>query len=213
MYLAETLKRTFERFTGRGRPSVRKARAAVQKRKPTTLSFKDDGSIPNNPLPVIVYAQAVRLDRAADPAAVFERLFEANGWGSSWRNGIYHYLHYHSSIHEVLGVASGQARVRLGGDQGEEVDLVAGDVVVLPAGTGHHNLMQSDDFLVVGAYPPDGEYDECTGKKAEHDKALTTIPQVPVPAVARLRALTPIGLQPSLPHDPQFPAPGTETAA
>jgi uncharacterized protein YjlB len=181
MYLTETLKRTFERVTGRGKPSVRKARAAVQKRKPKTITFKDDGSIPNNPLPVLIYQQAVHLHRAEDPAALFEELFKANQWGSSWRNGIYNYVHYHSSIHEVLGIARGRGRVRLGGDKGEEIDIEAGDVLVLPAGTGHHNLMSSEDFLVVGAYPPAGEYDECRGSKAEHDKALVTIPKVPLP--------------------------------
>jgi uncharacterized protein YjlB len=181
MYLTETLKRAFERVTGRGKPSVRKARAAVQKRKPKTITFKDDGSIPNNPLPVLIYQQAVRLDRADDPAAVFEELFSANQWGSSWRNGIYPYVHYHSSIHEVLGIARGRGRVRLGGDKGQEFDIEAGDVLVLPAGTGHHKLMSSEDFLVVGAYPPAGEYDECRGSKAERDKALVSIPKVPVP--------------------------------
>jgi len=181
MYLSETLKRTFERVTGRGRPSVRKARAAVTLHKPQTVTFKDDGSIPNNPLPVVIYREAVRLDRAADPAAIFEALFAANGWGSSWRNGIYSYVHYHSMIHEVLGIARGRGRVRLGGDKGEEFDIAAGDVLVLPAGTGHENLMASEDFLVVGAYPPAGEYDECRGSKAEHDKALKSIPKVPLP--------------------------------
>ncbi len=181
MYLTESLKRTFERVTGRGRPSARKARAAVSRHDPQTVVFKDDGSIPNNPLPVLIYREAVRLDRAADPAAIFEELFAANQWGSSWRNGIYNYLHYHSMIHEVLGIARGRGRVRLGGDKGKEFDIEAGDVLVLPAGTGHENLMASEDFLVVGAYPPDGEYDECRGSKAEHDKALTSIAEVPLP--------------------------------
>jgi uncharacterized protein YjlB len=61
------------------------------------------------------------------------------------------------------------------------VDVAAGDVLVLPAGTGHQCLMESEDFLVVGAYPPAGEYDLCRGSKAEHAKALKTIPKVPLP--------------------------------
>jgi uncharacterized protein YjlB len=144
--------------------------------------FRDDSTIPNNPdLPVIYYPQCVDLAGADDPAAIFEALFEANDWGSSWRNGIYEFVHYHSAIHEVLGIARGRAKVRLGGDRGEEVELEAGDVVVLPAGTGHQNLMSSEDFLVVGAYPPAGKYDLCRGSKADRDKALASIPRVPLP--------------------------------
>jgi uncharacterized protein YjlB len=182
MYLTEALKRTLERATGRGRPTARQARAAVHMVKPTTFSFEDDGSIPNNPvLPAVVYAQAVRLDRAEDPAALLEALFKANLWGDSWRNGIYDYVHYHSSIHEVLGIARGHARVRLGGDTGTQFDTAAGDVLVLPAGTGHQCLMASADFLVVGAYPPAGTYDLCRGRKSEHAKAIETIPATPLP--------------------------------
>ena len=36
-----------------------------------------------------------------------------------WRNGIYPYVHYHSMIHEALGVARGRAKVRFGGDNGQ----------------------------------------------------------------------------------------------
>jgi uncharacterized protein YjlB len=38
-----------------------------------------------------------------------EELFRQNGWRASWRDGIYDYVHYHSRIHEVLGVARGKA--------------------------------------------------------------------------------------------------------
>lgn len=149
---------------------------------PQTFHFPDDGIAPNNPdLAFLVYRRAVELAGAHDPAAIFERLFASHGWGRSWRNGIYPYWHYHSAIHEVLGVARGTARVRFGGDHGVELEIAAGDVAVLPAGTGHQRLDASHDFLVVGAYPRQGEYDECRGSREEHARASASIPTVPIP--------------------------------
>lgn len=182
MYLGETLKRAYERVTGRGRTSSQQARAAIIRRRVKTFQFKADGTIPNNrDLPVLLYPQVVDLSRADDPAALLEAIFSANDWGDAWRNGIYDYVHYHSAIHEVLGIARGRVSVRLGGDHGEELDLSAGDAVVLPAGTGHQCLMASEDLLVVGAYPPSGEYDLCRGSKEEYGKARASIPLVPPP--------------------------------
>jgi len=179
MYVIETIKRTAERITGVGKPSAKEARASVQERKPHARIFRADGTIPNNPaLPFVLYRGVVRVRDAADPAALFEILFEANGWGDSWRNGIYDYVHYHSRIHEVLGIARGRARVRFGGDHATPVEVKAGDVAILPAGTGHHCLKASKDFLVVGAYPPFGTYDECTGTREEYERARVTIPRV-----------------------------------
>jgi uncharacterized protein YjlB len=183
MFILENLKRRFERVTGRGLLSPRQARNRVIRRRPKTFLFRDDGKIPNNSLPLVLFGSAVRLDRAAEPAAVFEQLFAGNGWGGSWRNGIYDYVHYHSRTHEVLGIARGRARVQFGGPAGEEIDLTTGDVAILPAGTGHCCLMASNDLLVVGAYPPEGEYDVCRGSAEEHARALKTIPDVPVPAI------------------------------
>jgi uncharacterized protein YjlB len=182
MYAREALKRTFERLTGVARPSRREAASRVAPRKAWLSRFKDDGTVPNNPaLPFVRYRGAVDLADAADPAAVFEELFEANGWGGAWRNGIYDYVHYHPRIHEVLGIASGEARVRFGGAKGRAVRLKAGDVAILPAGTGHEALSATRDLVVVGAYPPNGKYEEYEGSTGEHDRAVDMIPKVPLP--------------------------------
>src|SRR5262245_44906207 len=153
--------------------------------KPLAFMFKDDGKVPNNPaLPALVYKGAVDVDNKRDPASAIEKLFTANGWGrDQWRDGIYPFVHYHAMIHEALGIARGRARVQLGGHGGEVFEFAAGDVVVLPAGTGHQRLSGSDDFLVIGAYPPEGTYNLCRGDNpAERDKARTTTSTVPLPA-------------------------------
>jgi uncharacterized protein YjlB len=150
--------------------------------EPFTLTFPDDGSIPNNPrLPLLVYRAGIDLKGIADGDRLIAETFTHNHWGETWRNGIYPYVHYHSTTHEVMGIARGRARVRFGGDHGEEIDLMGGDVAVLPAGTGHQRLWASPDLLVVGAYPPNGRYDLCRGSKAEHAKAVLAIPYVPLP--------------------------------
>lgn len=149
---------------------------------PLTLRFADDGLIPNNVrLPLVLYRHAVHVAGAADPAALFEQAFARNGWDKSWRDGIYPFAHYHSMIHEVLGIARGTARVRFGGESGREIEVAAGDVAVLPAGTGHQCLAASPDLLVVGAYPPDGTFDLCRATPDAHARARTTIPRVPPP--------------------------------
>jgi uncharacterized protein YjlB len=48
--------------------------------------------------PLIIYRSAVDLDEHHDAAAVIEDLFEANGWGDTWRDCIYDYVYYHSRI-------------------------------------------------------------------------------------------------------------------
>jgi uncharacterized protein YjlB len=148
--------------------------------RPETHRFEDDGAIPNNPdLPVLVYHDVT--DVAAGPASC-EELFDANGWGGSWRDGVFSFHHFHSVSHEALGVVGGTATIQLGGSQGRPFEVRPGDVLVLPAGTGHCNLGAAPDFLVVGAYPRGQErYDIRRGNPAEHDEALAAIRRVALP--------------------------------
>ncbi len=67
----------------------------------------------------------------------------------------------------MLGVARGTAKVEYGGVKGRMLTMNAGDVTVLPAGTGHRLIEASRDFLVVGAYPKDGTYAECTDTRTD----------------------------------------------
>lgn len=148
--------------------------------KPLAYTFEDDGLIPNNPLPLLVYKQAVDV-ACADPEQAVEDLFSRNGWGDRWRNGIFDYHHYHATVHEALGVARGRALVLFGGEQGEAIDLNPGDVAVLPAGTGHKCLFASHNFSVIGAYPPGPKMQIALPTPVAHRSAMKTIPQVPMP--------------------------------
>jgi uncharacterized protein YjlB len=181
MPILERGKKIVEKITGWQRASSKDLDRLVRPRKANAFRFKNDGVIPNHPhWPLVVYRGIVKLSAKFDPAAIFEDLFARNGWEGSWRNGIYDYVHYHSRIHEVLGIARGSAKVRFGGNRGRTLTIKAGDVAVLPAGTGHQCLEASDDFLVVGAYSPDGTYDECTSSE-DHARAVEAIPKVRKP--------------------------------
>src|SRR5215467_15162133 len=143
--------------------------------------FADDGHVPNNAtLPVIVYRAA--LDTGPGAAGACERLFAYNGWGAAWINGIYSHHHYHSTAHEVLGLTAGSVRVRLGGENGNLVELGAGDVVVIPAGVAHKNEGASPDLTVVGAYPGGKSPDMRRPAAQDLEQALRNISRVPLPA-------------------------------
>ncbi|MDG9882471.1 cupin domain-containing protein [Pseudomonas sp. GD04058] len=144
------------------------------------LYFHDDGATPNSHLPVLRYH--LRPRPGSDAAAAFEALFRDNQWSPLWRDGIFDYHHYHSTAHEALAVVQGRARVTLGGESGQTLSLEPGDVLVLPAGTGHRCVECSKDFLVVGAYPRGQEdYDIQRPGSAGHAGSQARIARVPLP--------------------------------
>jgi len=141
------------------------------------FTFKDDGIIPNNPhLPVIIYPGVFK-----DHPLEMGSIFQVNNWRNSWVDGVFDYHHYHSNAHEVLGVRAGSAKLQLGGERGEIVEVEVGDVLVLPAGTGHKKLSGSPDFEVVGAYPNGDYYNIRTGKPEERPEVLKEIQEVELP--------------------------------
>ena len=155
--------------------------------------LRDDGRFPNNEkLPLLLYRGAIEaggaapakelLSEMAVSASAVEATFHRNGWGGSWRNGIYDMHHYHSTAHETLGVYAGSARIQLGGDSGPMFEIRAGDVVVIPAGVAHKRIESSVDFRVVGAYPDGQRPDMCYGSGGERPEAERNIESVHTPS-------------------------------
>jgi uncharacterized protein YjlB len=138
-----------------------------------------DGAIPNHPRwPLLIYPGAVENPL---PEA-FEKLFNRNRWPAAWRNGVFPFHHYHSNGHEALGIYSGEVTVQFGGDAGVTVTAKPGDVIVLPAGTGHKKLSSRGDLGVVGAYPQGQHPDTCKPPFARLEKSKAAIARVPLPA-------------------------------
>jgi uncharacterized protein YjlB len=141
--------------------------------------FKDDGVIPNNRLPVLIYR---KVCDAADNAAWLENCFQSNNWTNNWRDIVLPYDHFHSNTHEVLGVSKGTVSLMTGGQKtGKVLHISAGDVLILPAGVGHFALPGNDNYEMVGGYPDGTTWDMMTGTAEERKIALIHITSIPVP--------------------------------
>jgi uncharacterized protein YjlB len=173
MVVLETIKRIAEKATGWKRPD--KPQGLVNERAAQTFRFKDDGLIPNHPRwPLILYKGVVRLTPGLDPAAVFEDLFDSHGWGSSWRDGIYglrplSFAHPRSPRYRAGQRAGAIRRGKRAHPQSQ------GGRCRYPSGRHRASTHKGERrFLVVGAYPASGAYDEC---KLEEDRK-TAIPSI-----------------------------------
>lgn len=131
--------------------------------EPEAFHLASNGRIPNSHLAVVLYRGVCNED---DLETYFRKLFNSHGWAGDWAMGVYGYHHFHSNAHEVLGIAAGSATLVLGGEDGRSLEVRAGDVLIIPAGTGHRRIKDSWDFWVVGAYPKGQEdYDEYTDQR------------------------------------------------
>ena len=139
------------------------------------------GAIPNHPhWPLLMYPNAVVI-AGADPAVAFEELFDRNAWPAAWRNGVYPFHHFHCDAHEALGVYSGEVTVQFGGEDGIVISARPGDVIVLPAGTGHKKLSSRGALGIVGAYPSGQHPDMCTPLLSSLKRNAAAIERVDLP--------------------------------
>ncbi len=144
------------------------------------LQLSRNGWMPNNEhLPVLIYHRAFEPSPSA--ADRMEQAFARNQWPTQWRNGVYDFHHYHSTAHEVLGFAGGSAHLMLGGEAGHELTVEAGDVIVLPTGTGHCRISATPSFLVIGAYPAGQHWDIC--RTAPDQAAIARMHSLHFPAI------------------------------
>ena len=90
--------------------------------------------VPNSPLPVLIYRSAL----PEEPDAVTTRSYiESNDWLQGGVFKTYSAHHFHSVTHECYAVFKGSSRLLLGKgpldeEDGTEVELGVGDVIVLP---------------------------------------------------------------------------------
>ncbi|WP_051630503.1 cupin domain-containing protein [Afifella pfennigii] len=141
--------------------------------------FGPSGNIPNSTLPLLIYRGG--LDEPVRMAGAAETIFTRNRWQGVWVWSIYPFWHFHTRGHEALACVTGGARVALGGENGIEAEIEAGDVIVVPAGVGHKLVSASDDFSIVGAYPPGQEGDICRPEESDPEAAKEAAGKVAVP--------------------------------
>ncbi|KIW23032.1 uncharacterized protein PV07_11264 [Cladophialophora immunda] len=123
--------------------------------EPETYFLGPNKHCPNNDMPVLIYRDCLPLPLSEAKTTEF---LEAHAWEKKGTWGHIAYRHFHPNTHECYGVFQGESRILVGCGTndtagGEEIEVHAGDVIVLPAGTGHCSLQSSKDYRYIGVYP------------------------------------------------------------
>jgi uncharacterized protein YjlB len=143
--------------------------------------IRNNNRFPNNEkLPVILYQKILNLP-AIMKARLIRTLFKKNGWYNSWKGGVFTYHHYHSTTHEVLGFYKGRTTLLLGGDNGTEISVEKGDVLIIPAGVAHKNINDENSVTCLAAYPDGKDYDMNYGHTGERPITDQNIESVILP--------------------------------
>lgn len=136
--------------------------------------------VPNSPLPLLIYRGVIDPD-TKDLATRLEQHFAAHGWPPHWRSSVYPFTHFHTTTHEAVGIYAGSAELQLGGDNGQVYRVNICDVILIPAGVGHKCVSATEDFMLVGAYPPNHSPDLCRDEPEKLSERREAIKQVHLP--------------------------------
>ncbi|KEF60717.1 uncharacterized protein A1O9_02278 [Exophiala aquamarina CBS 119918] len=123
---------------------------------PAVYHLKANKYAPNNDHPVLIYRDCLPLPFTEEKTTEF---LESHAWVKKGTWGHIPVRHFHPNTHECYGVFRGESTILIGcgthdsEDDGTKIDVSVGDVIVLPAGTGHCNLQSSEDYQYVGVYP------------------------------------------------------------
>jgi uncharacterized protein YjlB len=141
---------------------------------------QDNGVFPNSRLPVLLYKKAMNIPHLLGSKKIKD-FFSKNNWSNAWDDGIFTYNHYHSITHEVLGIYKGHTMLLLGGENGHQIKIEKGDVLIIPAGVAHKNLGHEHDIGCIGAYPEGKDYDINYGRPGERPGTDHNIALIPIP--------------------------------
>lgn len=147
--------------------------------EPARHLLADNGIVPNNALPALVYRQAAPDTGNLDEW--FRTTFAEHRWIGARDDLLSDTDHYHSNAFTVFGVVSGSGDMALGGSGGVELTLHARDVVVLPAGVSCRRV--SGDLRVVSSFFEEAHPDTLNVEPFEHDAAAERVNNVAPPDV------------------------------